>query len=71
MQGKGDSDATLSVFERASDAVRCAAEVQRAVASASWPAGLDLRLRIALHSGEAHERTGDYLGPVAGIVWPS
>jgi DNA-binding SARP family transcriptional activator/tetratricopeptide (TPR) repeat protein len=64
LKGRGEGDATLSVFERASDAVACAAELQRALATAPWPSPLDLRTRIALHSGEALERTGDYLGPV-------
>ena len=31
--------------------------------TAAWPGGLDLRVRIALHTGEAHERDGDYFGP--------
>jgi tetratricopeptide (TPR) repeat protein len=31
--------------------------------AASWPGGLELRVRIALHTGEAHERRGDYFGP--------
>ena len=34
-----------------------------ALAAASWPAGFELRVRIALHTGEAHERDGDYFGP--------
>jgi len=64
LKERGEGDATLSVFERASDAVACAAELQRAVAAAEWPSQLDLRLRIALHSGEAQERSGDYFGAV-------
>jgi DNA-binding SARP family transcriptional activator/Mrp family chromosome partitioning ATPase len=63
LKEKGEGDATLSVFQRASDAVACAAELQRALATASWPSRLDLRVRIALHSGEAQEREGDYFGP--------
>jgi predicted ATPase/DNA-binding SARP family transcriptional activator len=60
---KGEGDATLSVFRRASEAVTCAVELQRAFRGASWPGGLDLRVRVALHTGEAHERDGDYFGP--------
>jgi len=63
LKEKGEGDATLSVFQRASEAVACAAELQRALVTASWPSRLDLRVRIALHSGEAHERDGDYFGP--------
>jgi predicted ATPase/class 3 adenylate cyclase len=63
LKSKGEGDATLTVFRRASDAVACAVELQRALLGTSWPAGLDLRVRIALHTGEAHERGGDYFGP--------
>ena len=37
--------------------------LQRTLHGASWPGGLDLRVRVALHTGEAHERDGDYFGP--------
>jgi predicted ATPase/DNA-binding SARP family transcriptional activator len=63
LKAKGEGDATLTAFGRASDAVACAADLQRALRGASWPGGLDLRVRVALHSGEAHERAGDYFGP--------
>ncbi|HEY6778444.1 MAG TPA: BTAD domain-containing putative transcriptional regulator, partial [Thermoleophilaceae bacterium] len=63
LKTKGEGDATVTVFRRASDAVATAVELQRALADASWPGGLDLRVRIALHTGEAHEREGDYFGP--------
>jgi DNA-binding SARP family transcriptional activator len=62
LKDKGEGDATLSVFQRASDAVACAAELQPALATASWPSQVRLRPRIALHSGEAQERDGDYFG---------
>ena len=63
MKGKGEGDATLSAFRRASDAVACAVECQRALLGASWPDGLEPRVRLALHTGEAHEREGDFFGP--------
>jgi predicted ATPase/DNA-binding SARP family transcriptional activator len=63
LKAKGEGDATLTAFRRASDAVACAAELQRALLGTSWPAGTDLRVRIALHTGEAHERAEDYFGP--------
>jgi predicted ATPase/DNA-binding SARP family transcriptional activator len=63
LKAKGEGDATMSVFGRASDAVACAVELQRTLHGASWPGGLDLRVRAALHTGEAHERGGDYFGP--------
>ena len=63
LKAKGEGDSTLSVFPRASDAVGCAAELRESLATAAWPGGLDLRVRIALHTGEAQERGGDYYGP--------
>jgi DNA-binding SARP family transcriptional activator/tetratricopeptide (TPR) repeat protein len=63
LKDKSEGDSTCSVFQRASDAVACAAEVHGALATALDDGGLQLRLRIALHSGEAQERAGDYLGP--------
>jgi predicted ATPase/class 3 adenylate cyclase len=63
LKAKGEGDSTLTVFRRASDAAACAVEIQRALRKAPWPGGLDLRARVALHTGEAHERGGDYFGP--------
>ena len=63
LKAKGEGDSTLSVFPRASDAVGCAAELRESLATAAWPGDLQLRVRIALHTGEAQERAGDYFGP--------
>jgi DNA-binding SARP family transcriptional activator len=63
LKTKGEGDATVTVFPRASDAVAAAVDIQEALGAACWPAGLELRVRIALHTGEAHERAGDYFGP--------
>ena len=63
LKTKGEGDATVTVFRRASDAVATALDLQQAFRAASWPGGLDLRVRIALHTGEAYEREGDYFGP--------
>jgi class 3 adenylate cyclase/DNA-binding SARP family transcriptional activator len=63
LKTKGEGDSTLTVFPRATDAVAAAAEVQAALAAVSWPGGLELKVRIAVHTGEAHEREGDFFGP--------
>ena len=68
LKTQGEGDSTLSVFRRASDAVACAAECQTGLLATDWPGGLDLRVRIALHTGEAHERGGDYFGPALSRV---
>jgi predicted ATPase/class 3 adenylate cyclase/DNA-binding CsgD family transcriptional regulator len=60
-QGEGDS--VVAAFSRASDAVAAALEAQRAVFGRSWPAGIELRVRIALHTAEAQLRDeGNYFG---------
>jgi predicted ATPase/class 3 adenylate cyclase len=63
LKTKGEGDSTLSVFPRASEALACAAALRAALDSAAWHAGLELRVRIALHTGEAQERDGDFFGP--------
>ena len=49
-------------FERASDAVAAAVELQESFGSEEW-ASADLRVRMGVHTGEAVERDGDYFGP--------
>jgi predicted ATPase/class 3 adenylate cyclase len=50
-------------FGRASAAVDCAAEIQRALAAADWGTLPPLKVRIGLHMGEAEEREDNYFGP--------
>jgi predicted ATPase len=50
-------------FQRAGDGVAAAVEAQRGFLTEAWPAGLELRVRMGLHTGEPEERDGDYLGP--------
>ena len=60
-QGEGDS--VVGAFSRASDALAAALAAQRAFAAEPWPEGADLRIRIAVHTGEAQVRSeGSYLG---------
>jgi predicted ATPase/class 3 adenylate cyclase len=60
-QGEGDS--VLAAFARASDALAAAVDVQRVFAREPWPEGAVLRVRIALHTGEAARRDeGNYFG---------
>jgi DNA-binding SARP family transcriptional activator len=62
VKARGEGDSTFSVFARASDAVVAALELRAFLAREEWPEGLDLQVRLALHTGEAREREGDYLG---------
>ena len=63
IKSKGEGDATLAVFQRASAATACAVDLQRRFGTERTATFLGLRVRIALHSGEAYERNGDYFGP--------
>jgi class 3 adenylate cyclase len=45
-------DAFFFAFSRARDAALAAAEAQRALASHAWPEGVELRVRMGLHTGE-------------------
>ncbi len=55
-------DSFFVAFPRAKDAVSAAAEIQRALARHSWPDGVELRVRIGLHTGEAHSTGERYIG---------
>ena len=56
-------DAFYGAFPTAPDALAAALAGQRALHAEPWP-GLDaLRVRMALHTGAADEREGDYFGP--------
>ncbi|MGH2618812.1 MAG: ATP-binding protein, partial [Thermomicrobiales bacterium] len=56
-------DATQAAFPTASAALAAAADAQRAFLTESWPTTAPLRVRMALHAGEAQPRDGDYLAP--------
>lgn len=60
-QGEGDS--IVAAFARASDAVAAALEAQLALSTQVWPDGLQLRVRIGLHTAEAQLRDeANYFG---------
>ena len=48
-----EGDSVLAVFRSALEAAAAALDVQRNFASASWPQGLRLAIRVSLHTGEA------------------
>jgi class 3 adenylate cyclase/DNA-binding CsgD family transcriptional regulator len=68
IKSKGEGDSTFSAFVRASDALRAAYRLQQAMRSERWPTGATIRTRVAVHSGEAVERDGDYLGTAVNRV---
>src|SRR5215211_4500316 len=56
-------DAFCAVFPTAPDALEAALDVQRRLLSSEWEQTRPLRVRMALHTGAAEERDGDYFGP--------
>jgi predicted ATPase/class 3 adenylate cyclase/DNA-binding NarL/FixJ family response regulator len=56
-------DGFAAAFSRADAALRAAIEAQASLAGARWSEGLALMVRMGLHTGESHERDGDYFGP--------
>ena len=60
-QGEGDS--IVAAFGRGADAVAATLDAQRAFAAEPWPAGVELSVRMALHTGDAQQRDAfNYFG---------
>jgi predicted ATPase/class 3 adenylate cyclase len=57
-----EGDAFFVAFVRASDAIAAAVSAQRSLASQRWPEGVDVRVRMGVHTGEAEVRQHDYVG---------
>ena len=55
-------DAFFVTFNRALDAVQCAAQVQRMLVNHSWPDGKGVRVRLGLHTGEPLIASTGYVG---------
>ena len=56
-------DACYAAFSSAPQALAAAVAGQRAIFSEPWDERSRVRIRMALHTGEAEERDGDYFGP--------
>ncbi|MGA8533724.1 MAG: adenylate/guanylate cyclase domain-containing protein [Candidatus Tumulicola sp.] len=61
-------DEFCAAFATAPDAIAAALDAQRALAAADFAAVDGLRVRMALHTGSAAERDGDYFGPTVNRV---
>jgi predicted ATPase/class 3 adenylate cyclase len=57
-----EGDSFFVVFGDAPSAVAAAVEAQRALQSAPWPQGHEVRVRMGLHSGEGIRGGDDYVG---------
>ena len=55
-------DGVFLVFERATEAIEAAVELQNALASEPWPEESAVRLRVGVHTGEPTLDEGGYVG---------
>ena len=62
VKNRGEGDSFFAVFNLASDAVAAACNVQQQLFAEPWPAGISLRVRMGIHTGEAELRGADYFG---------
>src|SRR5712691_1562498 len=62
IRSRGEGDSLFAVFARATDAVAAAGAAQRQLHAERWATPTPLRVRMALHTGEADLREGDYYG---------
>lgn len=63
VRSQREGDSFFIVFDHPGRAVACALQLQRTLLSERWPDGVELRVRAAIHTGEAELRRGDYFGP--------
>jgi predicted ATPase/class 3 adenylate cyclase len=62
IRSRGEGDSLFAVFARATDAVAAAGAAQQQLQAEKWSTPTPLRVRMALHTGEADLRGGDYYG---------
>ena len=58
---RGEGDSVFAAFPSAVAAVEAAGACQLRLNGQVWPAGAALRVRMGLHTGEAHVQDGDYV----------
>jgi predicted ATPase/class 3 adenylate cyclase len=57
-----EGDSFFAVFPAPAQAVRAVVEAQQAIHTHTWPEGVELRVRIGIHTGEGTLGGDDYLG---------
>jgi predicted ATPase/class 3 adenylate cyclase len=62
VKSRGEGDSLFAVFHSPAEALAAARALQQALLAEPWPAPVPLRVRMALHTGEADRRDGDYYG---------
>jgi class 3 adenylate cyclase len=66
---RGEGDRVFAVFSWVTDAVVAACAIRQALQAEPWPRDALLRVRIALHTGEASVHDGDYLGATVNLAF--
>lgn len=61
---RGEGDSRFAVFASARDAIAAAAAINLALQAEQWQTSAPIRVRTAVHTGEAELRAGDYYGDV-------
>jgi TolB-like protein/class 3 adenylate cyclase len=61
-------DGACAAFASATDGLQAAVAAQRVLGAEPWPDPVRIRVRMALHSGPAELRDGDYFGPTLNRV---
>jgi class 3 adenylate cyclase len=61
---RGEGDSRFAVFLRPDDAAAAAVDIARCLDAEQWDTSSPVRVRTALHTGEAELREGDYYGSV-------
>jgi DNA-binding SARP family transcriptional activator len=64
LKHRGEGDSTLSVFDRAADALDAAIELRDRFEAEPDALSVPIAVRVALHTGEVEQRDRDYFGPV-------
>ena len=60
---RGEGDSRFAVFPAAANALTAAARVVADLCAEPWPTPRPIAVRVAVHTGEAEVRAGDYYGP--------
>src|SRR5688572_9277224 len=66
--GRSDPASRRSSRTRSQSNLHAALSAQRSILGKEWPTPAPVRVRMALHSGQAEECAGDYFGPPVNRV---
>jgi class 3 adenylate cyclase len=65
---KTTGDGACAAFDSATDALEASVAAQQDLGTEPWPDPIRIRVRMALHTGPAEFRDGDYYGPTVNRV---